>query len=190
MAEGALICFHCGEPVPRNCDLAVEIDGEQLPVCCIGCQAVANLIVQSGQSRYYQFRTEPALKPVEEDAATEDDWKRFDERQALWGIAQKGGGYELLLQVEGIRCAACAWLIRSQLEGRKGIDQVQVDVATGFVRIIWNPGLTSLSRIAAVLSGVGYRPHLPLAGSEALGRQQERRDALKRLGVAGLGMMQ
>ncbi|MGD9021259.1 MAG: heavy metal translocating P-type ATPase, partial [Lysobacterales bacterium] len=190
MAESALICFHCGEPVPRNCDLVVEIEGEQQPVCCIGCQAVANLIVQSGQSRYYQFRTEPALKPVEEDAATGDDWKRFDERQALWGIAQKDGRYELLLQVEGIRCAACAWLIRSQLEGRRGIDQVQVDVATGFVRITWNPELTSLSRIAAVLSGVGYRPHLPLAGAEALGRQQERRDALKRLGVAGLGMMQ
>jgi Cu2+-exporting ATPase len=190
MAEGTLICFHCGEPVPRNCDLGVEIEGEQRPVCCIGCQAVARLIVQSGQSRYYQFRTEPALKPVEEDAATGDDWKRFDERQGLWGIAQKDGRFELLLQVEGIRCAACAWLIRSQLEGRRGIDQVQVDVATGFVRITWNPELTSLSRIAAVLSGVGYRPHLPLAGAEALGRQQERREALKRLGVAGLGMMQ
>jgi Cu2+-exporting ATPase len=65
-----------------------------------------------------------------------------------------------------------------------------VDVATGFVRINWQPAKQKLSKIAAILAGVGYRPHLPLSGSESLGRQQERRDALKRLGVAGLGMMQ
>jgi Cu2+-exporting ATPase len=151
---------------------------------------VANLILQSGQSRYYQFRTENAIKPADEDAGIADSWKRFDERHSLWGSPLKDGRYELLLQVEGIRCAACAWLIRSQLESRQGIDQVQVDVATGFVRINWQPDKLRLSKIAAILSGVGYRPHLPLAGAEAMGRQEERRSALKRLGVAGLGMMQ
>jgi Cu2+-exporting ATPase len=166
------------------------VEGQKQPVCCSGCEAVANLILQSGQSRYYQFRTETAIKPAEEDAGIETTWQRYDERHSLWGSRLKNGRYELLLQVEGIRCAACAWLIRSQLEARPGIDQVQVDVATGFVRINWQPEVLRLSKIAAILAGVGYRPHLPLAGAEATGRQQERRSALKRLGVAGLGMMQ
>jgi Cu2+-exporting ATPase len=166
------------------------MENQQSAVCCSGCQAVANLILQSGQSRYYQFRTENAIKPADEDVGLEQAWQRFDQRQSLWGCALKNGRYELLLQVEGIRCAACAWLIRSQLESRRGIDQVQVDVATGFVRITWQPAKTHLSKIAAILASIGYRPHLPLAGAEAMGRQQERRDALKRLGVAGLGMMQ
>jgi len=183
-------CFHCGEPVPPACNLSVTVDGEPQSVCCSGCEAIANLILQSGQSSYYRFRTAKALKPAEEDLGIEASWKRYDERQSLWGSPLKNGRYELLLQVEGIRCAACAWLIRSQLEARDGIDQVQVDVATGFVRIVWQPGKLRLSRIAAILSGVGYRPHLPLAAAEATGRQQERRNAQKRLGVAGLGMMQ
>ena len=190
MTEKTRLCFHCGEPVPSTCNLSVEAEGQVQAVCCSGCEAVANLILQSGQSRYYQFRTENALKPAEEDARIEDTWLRFDERHSLWGSPLKDGRYELLLQVEGIRCAACAWLIRSQLEARQGIDQVQVDVATGFVRINWQPDKLRLSKIAAILSGVGYRPHLPLAGAEAMGRQEERRSALKRLGVAGLGMMQ
>lgn len=190
MAENARLCFHCGELVPSNCNLNVDVEGQLQAVCCSGCEAVANLILQSGQSRYYQFRTEKSLKPAEEDADIEHTWKRYDERNALWGSPLKNGRYELLLQVEGIRCAACAWLIRSQLESREGIDQVQVDVATGFVRINWCPTKQKLSKIAAILAGVGYRPHLPLSGTESLGRQQERRDALKRLGVAGLGMMQ
>jgi len=166
------------------------VDGEPQPVCCAGCEAVANLILQSGQSSYYKFRTAKAFRPAEEDAGLAEAWQRYDERQSLWGSPLKSGRYELLLQVEGIRCAACAWLIRSQLEARDGIDQVQVDVATGFVRINWHPEKLRLSRVAAILAGVGYRPHLPLAGAEAGGRQQERRNALKRLGVAGLGMMQ
>ena len=190
MTETARCCFHCGEPVPATCHLTVEVEGEFQPVCCSGCEAVANLILQSGQSRYYQFRTETAIKPVDEDVGIEDSWMRYDERHSLWGNPLKNGCYELLLQAEGIRCAACAWLIRSQLEAREGIDQVQVDVTTGFVRINWQPDKLRLSKIAAILAGVGYRPHLPLAGAEAMGRQQERRDALKRLGVAGLGMMQ
>jgi Cu2+-exporting ATPase len=190
MTDTTRFCFHCGEPVPAACDLSVTVDGEPQPVCCAGCEAVANLILQSGQSNYYKFRTEKAIRPSEEDSVLADAWKRYDERRSLWGSPLKNGRYELLLQVEGIRCAACAWLIRSQLEARDGIDQVQVDVATGFVRINWDPEKLRLSRIAAILAGVGYRPHLPLAGAEAVGRQQERRNALKRLGVAGLGMMQ
>ena len=184
------LCFHCGEPVPPKCKLSVEAEGQIQPVCCSGCEAVARLILQSGQSRYYQFRTENAIKPAEADSGLEQAWQRFDERRSLWGSPLKNGRYELLLQVEGIRCAACAWLIRSQLESRQGIDQVQVDVATGFVRINWQPEKLRLSKIAAILAGIGYRPHLPLAGAEAMGRQEERRSALKRLGVAGLGMMQ
>ena len=137
MTENARFCFHCGEPVPSSCKLTVEVEGQHRPVCCSGCEAVASLILQSGQSRYYQFRTENALKPAEEDAGIADSWMRYDERQSLWGTPLKDGSHELLLQVEGIRCAACAWLIRSQLEARQGIDQVQVDVATGFVRINW-----------------------------------------------------
>lgn len=190
MAENTRFCFHCGEPVPPSCNLAVKIEDRMQAVCCSGCEAVANLILQSGQSRYYQFRTENALKPAEEDADIGLSWQRYDERHSLWGSPLKNGRYELLLQVEGIRCAACAWLIRSQLESRDGIDQVQVDVATGFVRVTWQPAELKMSNIAAMLSAVGYRPHLPLSGAESLGRQRERRDALKRLGVAGLGMMQ
>jgi Cu2+-exporting ATPase len=190
MTENTLFCFHCGEPVPVTCKLTVAAEGQEQAVCCSGCEAVANLILKSGQSRYYQFRTQNAIKPAAEDAGIEDSWQRFDERQSLWGSPLENGLYELLLQVEGVRCAACAWLIRSQLEARQGIDRVQVDVATGFVRIDWQPDRLRLSKIAGILSAVGYRPHLPLAGAEAMGRQQERREALKRLGVAGLGMMQ
>ena len=44
--------------------------------------------------------------------------------------------------------------------------------------------------LAGALMELGYKPHLPLASAEEEGRQAEKRDSMKRLGVAGLGMMQ
>ncbi len=141
-------------------------------------------------SGYYLHRTATALKPVVPVCDVEESWQRLDERTSLWGEKISEDRFELLLQTEGIRCAACAWLIRSQLEARRGIDQVQVDIASGFVRIIWNPQALRLSKIAALLAAIGYQPHLPLSAAGIVARQRERRLALKRLGVAGLGMMQ
>ncbi len=107
-----------------------------------------------------------------------------------WGTDLCNGTRELLLQTEGIRCAACSWLIRTHLEADRGISAVQVDTATGYTRIVWNPEATRLSNLARSLLELGYKPHLPLASEEEHARQNERREALKRLGVAGLGMMQ
>lgn len=183
-------CFHCGEPIPAQCTLAVKFQGREHPVCCSGCQAVFQLIQNAGLDRYYQFRQEPGSKANANLARQELAWQAVDKRQTMWGVRGADGHYELLLQVEGLRCAACAWLIRSRLESSPGIHSVQVDTATGFTRITWNPDLIRLSAIAMALFELGYVPHLPIASIEEQGRRQERRNSLKRLGLAGLGMMQ
>jgi Cu2+-exporting ATPase len=183
-------CFHCGEPVPESLTLFVLRDGQQKPVCCQGCRAVAELIFSSGLGRYYQFRQDLGRKAEEDIESDVQAWRSCDERESLWGAELAGGRRDLLLQTEGIRCAACAWLIRTHIENKPGVDSVQVDTATGYTRIIWQPGKNQLSSLAAALMELGYKPHLPLASAEEQGRQEERRNSMKRLGVAGLGMMQ
>jgi Cu2+-exporting ATPase len=183
-------CFHCGEHIPAGISLFVLREGAQKPVCCSGCKAVAELIFGSGLGRYYQFRQDLGRKAEEDVEKQIGAWRGCDDREALWGVELAEGKRDLLLQTEGIRCAACAWLIRSHMENKPGVQSVQVDTATGYTRIIWNPGKNRLSRLAEALMELGYKPHLPLAGAEEQGRQEERRDSMKRLGVAGLGMMQ
>jgi Cu2+-exporting ATPase len=183
-------CFHCGEPIPADVRLFVLRDGQDKPVCCSGCQAVAELIFATGLGRYYQFRQELGRKASEDSHELIVAWQGCDTRESLWGAELNDGARELLLQTEGIRCAACAWLIRSHMETMAGVKSVQVDTASGYTRIIWNPLKTKLSTLAGRLLELGYKPHLPLAGAEEQGRQEERRSSMKRLGVAGLGMMQ
>lgn len=183
-------CFHCGEPCPPSPRITVERDGEALPVCCRGCKAVSELIFSSGLDRYYRFRDGEGRKADEDLDALLAAWRGCDERRALWGEPLGDGRYDLLLQTEGVHCSACAWLIRSRLEPQEGIDRVQVDVGTGYTRIVWHPDRVRLSHIAGELARIGYRPHLPLAEDEERGRLRERRQAMLRVGVAGLGMMQ
>jgi len=183
-------CFHCGEPVPPGVELHVLRDGQPRAVCCAGCQAVAELIFRSGLGRYYQFRQELGRKAEADVAGEIAAWEGCDNRESLWGAELPDGRRELLLQTEGIRCAACAWLIRSHMEQMPGVNSTQVDTATGYTRIVWQPQQNRLSRLAAGLMELGYKPHLPLASAEEQGRQDERRQSMKRLGVAGLGMMQ
>jgi len=187
-AESA--CFHCGEPIADGTSLFVLRGGRQKPVCCVGCQAVAELILGSGLGRYYQFRQQLGRKAEEDFHRETEAWRGCDDRESLWGVELSDGRRELLLQTEGIRCAACAWLIRSHMENKPGVQSVQVDTATGYTRIIWSPDRNRLSRLAQSLMELGYKPHLPLASAEEQGRQEERRASMKRLGVAGLGMMQ
>ena len=41
-------CYHCGLPIPAAADFPVEIERARREMCCAGCQAVAQAIVDQG----------------------------------------------------------------------------------------------------------------------------------------------
>jgi Cu2+-exporting ATPase len=92
--------------------------------------------------------------------------------------------------VEGMRCANCALGVERAVRALDGIRRVAVNAATARASVEWDPSLISLPRIFGAISNAGFKP-VPLEGEEAaaMGRT-ERRAALKRIGIAGLGMMQ
>ncbi|MCB1638860.1 MAG: heavy metal translocating P-type ATPase metal-binding domain-containing protein, partial [Thiothrix sp.] len=54
---GAAACFHCGLPVPAGSHYTVTIDGQAQTLCCVGCQAVAQAIVDNDLLDFYRLRT-------------------------------------------------------------------------------------------------------------------------------------
>ena len=92
--------------------------------------------------------------------------------------------------LEGLRCSACSWLADKALRLQDGVLDVSVNPATARARLVWDPARVRLGDLLRVLEPVGLRPH-PLAGEPAEQLAMlERRTALKRLAVAGFGMMQ
>ena len=55
-------CYHCGLPIPDDVDLPVVINDERRAMCCNGCQAVAQSIVDNGLADYYRNRMDIAAK--------------------------------------------------------------------------------------------------------------------------------
>jgi Cu2+-exporting ATPase len=92
--------------------------------------------------------------------------------------------------VDRLRCAGCVWLIERTLSTLPGVISVQVNPSAGRARVVWQSDLVSLAEIVQRLAQTGYHG-LPLdAAALDDARRRERRDGLKRLGVAGIGMMQ
>ncbi len=173
-------------------ELPVEILGERRPTCCAGCRAVAESIRDAGLSDYYRFRTErperaEGLVPEFLREARVYDDARIRER---FSTVRGEDLRESTLLLEGIECAACLWLNERHLASVPGVEQAEVNYATHRARVLWHPSRTRLSAILEAVRRIGYTAHpYDPARAESL-LEDERRRALRRLGLAGLLGMQ
>jgi Cu2+-exporting ATPase len=190
-ATGTTGCFHCGLPVPAGLDLTVSIDGANQPMCCHGCQAVAQAIVDAGHSGFYRHRT--ALSPTGKTLVPEfiQQTKVYDHPEIQKTFVHDTGAHEheAALILEGITCAACAWLNERHLSRLPGVLEAQVNYATHRVRVRWDDTRIKLSEILQAIHNIGYTAHPYDPARQQQARERERRTQLRRIGIAGvLGM--
>lgn len=185
-------CYHCGQPIPDDLDLAVKIEGSARPMCCIGCQAVAQSIVDNGLVDYYRSRDALPESPREARPAILDQLALFDHAEFQKNFVKELGDSEreASLLLEGITCAACIWLNEQHVGRLAGVTAVDINYATRRARVRWDETRVKLSDILGAIAAIGYRAYpYDAAKNEEISRK-ERRDALWRLWVAGFGMMQ
>ncbi|MDW7549962.1 heavy metal translocating P-type ATPase [Pseudoalteromonas peptidolytica] len=184
-------CFHCLEPIPKGFVGSVTFEGNTQPVCCIGCQAVAETIISQGMSDYYTYRTESAGKVEELIPEQLKMLLSYDNDEIQEDFVETSGDTkEVLLSVEGISCAACAWLIEKQLLALGGIIRVDVNTSTHRAMIVWQDKNVKLSDIIKSLMEIGYKAYPFQADEEAAQKQAVAKAYIRRLGVAGLMTMQ
>ncbi|MCK8104764.1 heavy metal translocating P-type ATPase [Pseudoalteromonas sp. 2CM36K] len=184
-------CFHCLESVPAGFSAHVVIDNTAEPMCCIGCQAVAQNIIDQGMTDYYKYRTVSAGKVeqlVPEQLAFIKSYDNEDVQDEF--ISTHNDNSEVLLSVEGITCAACAWLIEKQLLNLKSVKRVDVNTSTNRAMIQWDKSATPLSELITSLAEIGYKAYPFQSDLEAQQKQQTAKAYIRRLGVAGLMTMQ
>jgi len=177
-------CYHCGEPLRLD---AVVDDSSDRAYCCQGCAAAARWIHAAALEDYYRLRSElsATVDPTPLDLRL---WDRPElQREHAEPIP---GGWRITLITDGMRCAACAWLIDRALARVPGVLDVTANAVTGRVRLDWDPARARLSEILQHLVRLGYRPYLAAGLERERARARERKRWLLRLGVAGLGAMQ
>lgn len=161
-------------------------------MCCYGCQAVAQSIVDNGLEDYYRSRD--ALPESQREAMPQilDQLALFDHADFQKSFVKELGETEreASLLLEGITCAACIWLNEQHIGKLSGVTAVDINYATRRARVRWDESRIKLSDILAAIAAIGYRAYpYDAAKNEEISRK-ERREALWRLWVAGFGMMQ
>ncbi len=158
-------CLHCAN------DLA---PGESGPFCCTGCEAVYGLLKDNGLERYYELRGE-SESPAREAGG--------QAHEALWlepfvaKLRAAKGPERIQLDIQGMHCSACVWLVDRLFERKAGALRVTVNPAIGRVDVLATPSF-DLAGFVAEIERFGYRLGPPLKESSTRSN-----DLLVRMGV-------
>src|SRR3989344_5588637 len=185
-------CFHCGLPLPAGTDFSVAIEGARRAMCCSGCEAVARAIVDGGLGNYYKFRTVPAptAREIVPEFLRQTAIYDHPEVQKSFVRVEDEHTREAALILEGITCAACVWLNERHLARLPGVLAVHINYATQRARVTWDERRIHLSDILQAVSRIGYLAHPFDPGRHQQRLEHERKQLLRRLGVAGVMTMQ
>ena len=178
--------------MPNNLDIYVEYQGEKQPMCCYGCQAVAQAIIDNGMDDFYKYRTTTPEKPEEIVPEFLQQLKAYDTASVQKKFVSETSDKNILevsLILEGITCAACIWLNEKHLNSLEGVLSANINYSNHRARVRWDNSKIQLSDILESISRIGYlaHPYDPEQHQRIL--EKERKQQIKRLGLSGaLGM--
>ncbi len=139
-------CAHCGSALGGSTD----------EYCCAGCRTVAHLIAGAGLGRYYALRR-GASGPVTLEPARDRQWLEPIATEVQAGA----GACSVDLDVQGLHCAACVWLIEELFRREADGIEAIVNPALGRISLRVEPGFPLASFVESV-ERFGYRLGPPL----------------------------
>ncbi len=174
-----------GKPSCRHCGAAL-IDTRMLAsgFCCAGCSYVFRLVHEHGLSGYYRIKDEvtaPADAAVFQprDYAWLTAAQQAAEAGAPGTVAPRGGVPELTLDLQGVSCAGCVWLIERLFQQQSGARDIVANAQLGTVRLRWVRGGFDAAGFARALQAFGY-----LVGPMGEARtESESRPLVRRIGL-------
>jgi Cu2+-exporting ATPase len=150
-------CLHCAQPL---------VSDTFAPYCCRGCRAVHAVLTKAGLTRYYDLRRGPGLPPADlETRHIDHKWLELIQEER----DQNPGVTRIELDIQGIHCAACVWLIeelfRRQGGARTGmmsinpaLGRIELRVSRGFPLSEWVSSVEELGYLLGPARFTDVRP--------------------------------
>jgi Cu2+-exporting ATPase len=145
---------------------------------------------------FYDNRTAFSIRPSSdtfvEDSKTPGRFQIYDDPELAATFSEQldSGNTKTRLLLGGMTCAACTWLIEQSLLVLPGVEKASVQLSQSRVDIEFSPAEIPLSEIFAHIEALGYKARPFQASAQREQMSREYKTGLKRLAVAGLGMMQ
>jgi heavy-metal-associated domain-containing protein/cation transport ATPase-like protein len=118
--------------------------------CCAGCAAAYEVVTKLGLDQYYAHRNEATASPA---VAAEEG--AFD--SALYTRVEADGTNSVYALIEGLRCAACVWLVESALARQRGVVSARLSYTTRRLRLVWRGTPDRGRELLALVRKLGYR---------------------------------
>jgi heavy metal translocating P-type ATPase len=177
--DGSITCGLCDLPCGRQ-PLVRSFRSREMFFCCMGCANVYAILLESGaiaagenirETEVFRRSLELGLisNPSTASAPPID-------------IDPNAPTQEMLLQVGGMWCSACAWLIEHALRALPGVVSADVFFASDLAKVKYCPQYLPPDTISARIAKLGYQASE--YGSESNTAKSEVHDLLLRLGVA------
>jgi Cu2+-exporting ATPase len=174
-------CAHCGLPAQAPRDPSTP---SAPAFCCHGCEAVYTLMQEERLGDFYTLRD----RSGEVNATPRADASRLALADAAYAHLdaaldpQAEGPQEVTLYMNGVHCAACAWVLERAPARLEGVLEAQARYAERTLTLTLDPRRARLSAVAAHLHRLGYEAYLVSEEAVFKARSLRRRDLL-RLGV-------
>jgi len=167
----APVCRHCGSPL-------LDERTRESGFCCAGCSYVHRLIHEQGLEGYYRLKDD-ITAPADSAVFHPRDFGWLETAQRDAEAAAGARPPELTLDLQGISCAGCVWLIERVFQQQPGARDIVANAQLGQLRMRWITGEFSAVDFAKKLQSFGYL----LGPAGATPDVGESRGLVKRIGL-------
>lgn len=169
VTTAAATCRHCGN--------AFQPSEGHTEYCCTGCEYVHRLITGQNLDRFYELRR-GATAPVRSVVFQPRDLRWLEGLVKRAEAAATGGEAALELDLQGISCVGCVWLIDRLCRDFPGTRGAYINASVGRMRLRWERGGCDVLGFARELQQFGY-----LVGPATKAARSESSAIILRLGL-------
>ncbi|MCB0525032.1 MAG: heavy metal translocating P-type ATPase metal-binding domain-containing protein [Lewinellaceae bacterium] len=174
------LCYHCNEPCP---DERLRQDDKYF--CCEGCKLVYEILDEHGLCDFYALDKNAGVslkqsKSAKAYAFLDDD--EIQEKLLEFNSADKS---QVTFYLPQMHCVSCIWLLENLYKLDKGVNHSRVNFLKKTATIQFDPGQTSLRKIASLLNSIGYAPEINLGDVDKTSAPKISRKLAYQLAVSG-----
>ncbi len=179
-----ITCTHCGE----ICD-DEAVFAENYVFCCQGCEVVYTLLHESGLGNYYSLdSSNPGISMRNTDH--ENRFEYLDNADVSERILDftDGKSARVTLKTPQIHCASCIWLLENLNRINSDVHFAEVFFDKREVAIRFNIAQLPLSKLAGLLTSIGYKPEFRLdrlSDERQVSEKTRLRPLYLKIGIAG-----
>lgn len=173
-------CYHCG----ADCEDHVIV-GDDKPFCCEGCRTVYELLQENQLCNYYDLTQNPGVSPDKNYYAGKYAYLDLPEVHDKIIDFTDGRQTHVNWFFPQMHCSSCVYLLENLHRLHEGVISSLVNFPEKKARIVIDEQKISLSKLAELLTYIGYEPYISLQDIEAQKAPKTNRTRLYKIGIAG-----